>query len=169
MVIAVEDLLPRQVEDPAFLDRHRIRVYRGTDPAAIDPARVDWQRLGPGRFPYRLVQEAGPGNSLGRIKLSFQNPYDIYLHDTPAKGMFGLGTRSLSSGCVRLEDAAALATLAVANDRAWDDAATQAAVAAGKTRTINLGHTIPVYIVYMTVWSGGDGELPESSLGFSER
>ena len=139
--IAAEDLVPRQQADAGFLARNRIRVFRGSGAAAqeIDPAAVDWSRLGPGRLPYRLVQDAGPGNSLGRIKLGFPNPFDIYLHDTPAKGMFGLTTRWLSSGCVRLEDAPALATLLMAGDRQWDDGDTQTAVAAGRTRTINLG------------------------------
>jgi murein L,D-transpeptidase YcbB/YkuD len=159
--IAVEDLLPRQREDPQFLPRHRIRVFTGNGPAVREVAATSmtWNGLDPLRFPYRLVQDAGAANSLGRIKIAFENPFDIYLHDTPAKGMFDLSTRTLSSGCVRLEDAAALATLLMANDRPWNESDTAARVQVGETRTLNLERTLPIYLVYMTVWSDGDGEL----------
>jgi murein L,D-transpeptidase YcbB/YkuD len=156
--IAVEDLLPRQQDDPAFLARNGIAVLAGSGDA-LRAADVDWARLDADRFPYRLVQAAGPGNSLGRIKIAFDNPYDIYLHDTPIKGLFAFATRTFSSGCVRLEDAQRLATLLLAQDRTWTDADTAAEIAASATRTLNLARRVPIYLVYMTVWSGEDGEL----------
>ena len=161
VTIAVEDLLPQQRDDPSFLRRHRIRVFEGggTGAREVDPAHIDWSRLGPERFPYRLVQDAGAGNSLGRIKLAFDNPFDIYLHDTPAKGMFGLNTRSLSSGCVRLADAPTLTTLLLSGERAWTDADTAAHASATRTETINLKRGLPVYLVYLTAWAGADGEI----------
>jgi murein L,D-transpeptidase YcbB/YkuD len=156
--LAVEDLLPRQRADAGFLARGGFRVY-GASGAEIAPARVDWWRLGPDRFPYRLVQDAGPGNSLGRIKIAFANDHDIYLHDTPVRGLFGLDGRWLSSGCVRLEEAAALATRVLALDREWSEADTVAAIAAARTRTINLRRTTPAWLVYITTWVEDDGEL----------
>jgi murein L,D-transpeptidase YcbB/YkuD len=159
--IAVEDLLPQQQHDRGFLPRHRVRVFTGAPPAVqeIDPAGVPWERLGPDRFPYRLVQDAGPGNSLGRIKIAMDNPFDIYLHDTPAKRMFDLSARTLSSGCVRLEDAAGLATLLLSGDRAWTAAETAARTSATETQTINLKRRLPIYIVYLTAWSDAAGEI----------
>ncbi len=159
--IAVEDLLPQQRDDPQFLHRHRIRVYEGSaeDAREVSAAHVDWKRLGPDRFPYRLVQDAGPGNSLGRIKLAFDNPFDIFLHDTPAKGMFGLNTRSLSSGCVRLADAPALTALLLAAERPWTDADTAAHIEAPRTETIRLERGLPVYLVYLTAWADPDGSI----------
>jgi murein L,D-transpeptidase YcbB/YkuD len=156
--IAVQDLLPRQQEDPDFLARNRIRVL-GHDGAPVHASGIDWSRLGPGRFPYRLVQAAGPGNSLGRIKLSFDNPYDIYLHDTPARGMFGLPTRTLSSGCVRLEDAPGLATRLLSQDRPWTETDTAARTRDTATRTLAVTRGLPVYLVYLAAWRGDDGEL----------
>lgn len=157
-LIAREDLLPRQLEDPTFLSRNGIRVY-GASGRELDPARVDWERANTARFPYRLVQDAGPGNSLGRIRLSFDNPYDIFLHDTPARGLFGLDSRWLSSGCVRLENAPALTTLLVGHDRSWTEEQTRAAINARETRTISLERTVPVYVVYLTAWADDAGAL----------
>ncbi len=159
--IAVEDLLPQQQADPGFLQRHGIRVFSdaGGSTREVPASQVNWSRLGRGRFPYRFVQDAGPGNSLGRIKLAFENPYDIYLHDTPAKGLFDLATRTLSSGCVRLENAPALATLLLANDQAWRDEDTAENIHRRKTRALKLQHTTPLYLVYITVWANEAGEL----------
>ncbi|MCK6370151.1 MAG: L,D-transpeptidase family protein [Gammaproteobacteria bacterium] len=158
-IIAVEDLLPRQVEDPSFLARRGFEVLAGSGDReqAVDPSTVDWGKLGAGYFPYRLRQAPGPGNSLGRIKIGWDNPYDIYLHDTPARGLFGLGRRTLSSGCVRLEDAQALAAFLLQIDRGWSAEETARRVEDSATRVINLGRQVPVFIVYLTAWASADG------------
>ena len=155
--IATEDLLPRQLENPEFLASNGFRVL-GARGQVLDPAAIDWRKYGPERFPVRLVQSPGPANSLGRIKLSFDNPYDIYLHDTPVRGLFSLMTRSLSSGCVRLEEAERLATTLIARERPWSTADSSTAIDAGSTRQINLRKGLPVYLVYITVWTE-DGAL----------
>ncbi len=159
--IAVEDLLPRQQQDRLYLARHAIRVFNGSPdaPQELDPANIDWASLGPGRFPYRLRQDAGPANSLGRIKLAMDNPFDIYLHDTPARALFDLASRTLGSGCVRLEDAARFTTFLLAGDREWTAADTEARIASGETTTLNLQHTLPIWIVYLTAWADADGTV----------
>jgi len=156
--LALEDLLPRQQADPAFLARNGIRVF-GASGAQLPPARLDWSRLGGGPLPYRLVQDPGPANSLGRIKIAFANDQDIYLHDTPVRGLFALNSRWLSSGCVRLEDAATLATRLLALERPWSAEDTAGAVSSGTTRTINVASGTPVWLVYLTTWIEDDGEL----------
>jgi murein L,D-transpeptidase YcbB/YkuD len=157
--IAVEDLLPYQQEDSGYLARHRIRVLSGSNQREIDPAAVDWKRLGPDYFPYRLRQDAGPGNSLGRIKLAMDNPFDIYLHDTPARGLFDLNSRTLGSGCVRLEDAESLTTLVLSADRTWTAADTAERIARGRTEVINLTRGVPIYLVYLTAWVDDEGAV----------
>jgi murein L,D-transpeptidase YcbB/YkuD len=42
---------------------------------------------------------------MGHLKFGFPNADDIYLHDTPVKTAFNSDDRSLSHGCIRLEDA----------------------------------------------------------------
>ena len=50
----------------------------------------------------RLVQLPGPKNSLGQVKFDMRNDQAIYLHDTPAKALFGRPERHRSHGCVRV-------------------------------------------------------------------
>jgi murein L,D-transpeptidase YcbB/YkuD len=157
--IAVEDLLPRQQEDAGYLARHRFRVLDSGGTREFDPATIDWQALGPERFPYRLRQDAGPGNSLGRVRLALDNPFDIYLHDTPARALFDLSSRTLGSGCVRLEDAAALTTLLLSADRPWSAEDTAQRMASSRTTTIDLARGLPIYIVYLTAWVADDGTV----------
>src|SRR5690606_12536964 len=82
-----------------------------------------------------------------------------YLHDTPSKGLFDLNRRTLSSGCIRLQDAAALATLLLARDRDWDAADTAAATSRSNTQVLNLRRRLPVYVVYLTSWVDADGTV----------
>jgi len=149
--IAVEDLLPSQQEDATFLARLGIRVF---DPAGReqDATRVDWQRLSADRFPWRLRQDPGPLNSLGRLKFVLANPWDIFLHDTPSRRLFDLNSRTLSSGCVRLEEPEALARALGA-----DPARLSAALAGTRTETLALVAPTPLYVVYLTAWVTPDG------------
>jgi murein L,D-transpeptidase YcbB/YkuD len=154
--IAVEDLLPAQQADAEFFSRLDIRVFRGsgTDPRELDPRRIDWRRLGAEHFPYRLRQNPGPLNSLGRYKLVMDNSWDIYLHDTPSRRLFELSSRTLSSGCIRLEQPEALVQRLLAGSPL--PAGTEDG---SKTRSIMLARPIPVYIVYLTAWVSPAGEV----------
>ncbi|MEZ5566306.1 MAG: L,D-transpeptidase family protein [Gammaproteobacteria bacterium] len=155
--IAVEDLLPWQQEDATFLARLGIRVFNSSG-HEVDAARINWQQLDPDHFPYRLRQDPGPVNSLGRIKFVMQNPWSIYLHDTPSRRLFDLNSRTLSSGCVRLEKPEELAhrLLAGAASGEIDPQIVPAGVSADdvpvKTRIIPLPRAITVYVVYLTSW-----------------
>ncbi|QOJ32652.1 MAG: L,D-transpeptidase family protein [Gammaproteobacteria bacterium] len=157
--IAVEDLLPREQEEPGFLAARGFHVFAAGSGRQLAVDAVPWSRLDAEHFPYRLRQDPGPGNALGRVKIAWDNPYDIYLHDTPSKGLFDLNRRTLSSGCIRLQDAAALATLLLSRDRRWDAAATAAAIDRGSTQVLNLRHRLPVYVVYLTAWVEADGSV----------
>ena len=44
------------------------------------------------------------------MKFLFPNPYDVYLHDTPADALFAREGRAFSHGCIRLEKPEALAS-----------------------------------------------------------
>jgi murein L,D-transpeptidase YcbB/YkuD len=75
------------------------------DDTLLDPAKVDWHAVAEGREMVRVRQLPGPANSMGRLKIPFPNPDDLYLHDTPTKSLFAKDDRNLSHGCIRLEDA----------------------------------------------------------------
>jgi len=161
LTIAVEDLLPRQINDPGFLDRNGIRVYHGAarDPQQIPAGDVAWAELAADRFPYVLVQDPGPSNSLGRVKFVMDNPFDVYLHDSPAWRLFYLSARTLSSGCVRLADAPALVQELMQRDRELAQRDVKTLLGPGRTLYVDLERPVPVYIVYFTTWVDADDQL----------
>lgn len=151
--IAVEDLLPWQQEDPGFISRLDIRLFNAAG-QEVDPRSFDWARLDANHFPYRLRQDPGPLNALGRLKFVLHNPWDIYLHDTPSRRLFDLNSRTLSSGCIRLAEPEKLALALGA-----DPASLAAALASDATSTLRLPQPVPVYAVYLTSWVGEDGTV----------
>jgi murein L,D-transpeptidase YcbB/YkuD len=106
-----------------------------------------------------IRQKPGGQNSLGKVKFMFPNSNNIYLHDTPAKGLFNQDDRAFSHGCVRVEKARELA-LAITKDQAgWDAAKVDAAMNAGKESTFSLKRKIPVYLTYFTAWADENGNV----------
>ena len=103
----------------------------------------------------RLQQKPGPGNSLGRIKFDFNNPYGVYLHDTNAKTAFGRDARQISHGCVRVEKPEELANLLFGpgSDRVAQGLAQTA------TERAALPEKMPVMLLYWTVFVGADGQV----------
>ncbi|MEQ1725850.1 MAG: L,D-transpeptidase family protein [Sphingopyxis sp.] len=99
----------------------------------------------------RFRQRPGPGNSLGRMKLVMPNGHAIFLHDTPSQSLFANPMRAYSHGCVRVNQALDFATALLSAREGWTRATTDAAVASGRTQTVDLPAPIPVYIGYFTV------------------
>lgn len=89
------------VRDPGYLKRNGYQVLKNG--VEINPYSINWRKLKPGNIPYTIRQNAGDDNSLGRIKFTFKNPFDVYLHDTPLKSKFKLNNRAVSHGCVRVQ------------------------------------------------------------------
>jgi murein L,D-transpeptidase YcbB/YkuD len=158
--IAGKDLLPKIQADPSFLARQNFRVYEGWGANAreISPYAVDWASLSEDHFPLRLRQEPAGRNALGRVKVMFPNAESVYIHDTPAKGLFGRSARSFSSGCVRVEDPLTLAGLLLGRQN-WDQARLADAVASQQRQVVVLEEPVPVYLVYFTAWTTADGDL----------
>ncbi len=107
---------------------------------------------------YRIVQEAGPNNALGRVKFMFPNGHAIYLHDTPSKGLFSHGTRAYSHGCVRVQNPLKLAEV-VLNKPSWDQAGINRILATNQTRYVNLDDHLPVILYYLTAKADADGKV----------
>jgi len=158
--LAVEDVLPKIQRDPRYLKQHNIHVLTSHDGAwqEVDPQSIDWGKLSKNHFPYYLREDPGPLNPLGRIKFMFPNRHDVYLHDTPAHQLFDAPTRGFSAGCIRVQDALGLAEYLL-RDAGWDQRRLQAALATGKTTTVNLPKPLPIYIGYWTAWVAQDGSV----------
>ncbi|HJR57259.1 MAG TPA: L,D-transpeptidase family protein [Rhizomicrobium sp.] len=155
--IATREMLPKLKRNPAWLKSQNIILLDGPpgDPHGL---KVNWRGLSAGNFPYRLQQLPGPDNSLGLIKLELPNRFDVYLHDTPGKAAFAAPRRALSHGCVRVERILSLAAHALSQDSIAAAIRISDAIAAGKTRTLPLAQTLPVYFLYMTAEANTLGE-----------
>ncbi len=159
--IAVEDILPKARRDPGYIARERIRVFENWSHGAaeLDPAEIDWSRITPQNFRFKLKKDPGAHNDLGRFKFMFPNKFSVYLHDTTSRRLFERNARSYSSGCIRVEKPFDLAEYVLRDAPAWTSDAIRAAVASGERRTAVLPKRIPVHLLYLTAWVDGEGEL----------
>jgi murein L,D-transpeptidase YcbB/YkuD len=156
--IAVSEYLVELKKDSSALKRHGLRLLKGPEshPVEIDPATVNWKKLGDDDFPYRLRQDPGPDNALGRVKFELTNDFHIYLHDTPARSLFGHVDRDLSHGCIRVESPLDLARqlLGDATPDVLSDALDQK-----EERHIGVKPPVPIHILYLTAWADDAGGL----------
>lgn len=106
--IFARDLLERFRADPGLVERQGFIVLDRAG-KTVDPRAVDWASVPADAPTYRLCQEPGPSNALGRIKFLFSNAHGVYLHDTASPQLFEKARRAFSSGCVRVERALELA------------------------------------------------------------
>ena len=101
----------------------------------------------------KYVQASGPKNSLGLVKFDMEDKQQIYLHDTPAKALFGTPERHRSHGCVRVENALQFAGMLAKQDGVLDQL--QKALAKRDETWVKLKTEIPVRLLYHTVfWDG---------------
>ncbi len=106
----------------------------------------------------RLQQASGPTNSLGRLKFDFDNPFAVYLHDTPARGKFASYDRLASHGCIRLEKPVPLADLMLQSNPDYSGDV-QTLIDAGKTQRVALSQQVAVYLLYWTAFAGNNGVM----------
>ncbi|MBI2487172.1 MAG: L,D-transpeptidase family protein [Deltaproteobacteria bacterium] len=159
--IFAEEKLPKIKKDPEYFSKDKIKVLKGWSPKVqeIDPTTIDWSKVTEHNFSYRLRQEPGSGNPLGRIKFMFPNPYHVYLHDTPQKNLFSRTDRNLSHGCIRIEKPLDLAEYVLHLDPAWTPQKIRNSINKGLTQSVGLPEPIPVYLVYFTAWVDDDGSI----------
>lgn len=158
--MAVDDFVPRQINDPSFFERKSIKLFRGWKEAReIDPKTVDWSQLDKENFPYWLRQEPGPKNALGRVKFLFSNPYEIYLHGTPDKHLFERTVRAFSSGCIRVKDPVQLAAYLLNDGTQQMEEEILANIHLGGNQSMQIPISVPIYLVYWTAWVDQDGGI----------
>ena len=106
-----------------------------------------------------VVQQPGPGNSLGLMKLEMPNAQAIFFHDTPSRHLFANDNRALSHGCIRTERALELAmTMTILGKGATKDEAV-AISSSGKYTKVMMEKQWPAYITYFTMASDINGEM----------
>ena len=150
----VRSLIAKNVLDQGlgYLKSHGYQVMAADsdDDRLLDPSEVDWHAVAAGTFQVRVRQLPGPANSMGRVKFGFPNAYDIYLHDTPMKQLFAQDDRTISHGCIRLEDAERLAR--------WMMGGAPQAESKTPEQNVTLPTPVPIYVTYLTA-QAHDGQL----------
>ncbi len=146
----VRSLIARNVLDEGlgYLSRQGYQVLAADGSRQVlDPTTVDWHAVAGGRQNVLVRQLPGPRNSMGRIKIGFPNSSDIYLHDTPNKDLFAQDDRTLSHGCIRLQDAERLGRWLMGRE---PQAATN-----DPEQNVLLPSPVPIYVTYLTAQANG--------------
>ena len=174
-----EEIVYKMKKDSTYLTSHNFKVYLNDEEINSDSITV--KDLLVERVPYRIVQDPGAGNALGKIKFIFNNPFGIYLHDTPNRPPFKYDNRAVSHGCVRVENPMPLAEFLLRDHPKWNldflkieiglkvennEVVSEYAkkreslrkyASLGKTTDVLLLKKIPLYIDYYTAWVDENG------------
>lgn len=139
--IITNEILPKLDKDPNYLIDNDMEVVSGSweNPRSL-----------------RIRQRPGAGNALGHMKFQMQNQWNIYLHDTPSRSFFAKDDRYFSHGCVRVHQPQELAVNLLKNTSVED---INADIASGETRTVKLDKSLPVFVLYWSVFTGKDGNI----------
>ena len=89
----------------------------------------------------------------------FPNPFNVYLHDTPARALFDRSVRSFSHGCIRVEEPETLAALLLRDQPGWTRRVIERAIERGERQVLGLAAPIPVHLTYLTSWVDQAGRL----------
>ncbi|MDL2144995.1 L,D-transpeptidase family protein [Flavobacterium tructae] len=146
--ILKEDVVPAMKRNRNYLANKNITIY-DTAGKVVDPNA--WNENKPGN--YRYVQSPGYNNALGLMKILFPNNHSVYLHDTNHRNNFGRNNRSLSSGCVRVENPLELAEHILGDSTNWSKDKIDTIIASKKTTSIRITKKYALYQWYWTAWS----------------
>jgi murein L,D-transpeptidase YcbB/YkuD len=154
--IAGKEELQELRKNPDYLVERNIRLFSNwqEDGVELDSTVMDWHLVSPSEMArFKLRQDPGPTNALGRVKFVFPNRYAVYLHDTPAKKLFSEQTRSFSHGCIRVSEPEKLAVFLLNETGSeWDTARVNDLINLGKRKVLRIRPPIPVHITYQTAW-----------------
>jgi murein L,D-transpeptidase YcbB/YkuD len=150
-----KDLIPKMKANPSYLVEEKIHIL-DKDGQEVSPSSINWNSDEATHFSYR--QEPGSElDALGFVRINIANPYGVYMHDTPEKGVFGDDFRFVSSGCVRVQDVRDYVAWLLKDNPGWTRDQIDAVIRSGEQQNVKLTQPIPVYWVYITAWATPDG------------
>ncbi|MEO0945257.1 MAG: L,D-transpeptidase family protein, partial [Pseudomonadota bacterium] len=152
--IATKEYLPLLQENPNAVGHLRLVDARGR---VVGRDGIDFSQFDEKTFPFDLKEPPSQGNALGLVKFMFPNRHNIYLHDTPAKRLFGRETRAFSHGCVRLNDPFDFAYELLSKQERNPQAFFRTQLNTGKETFVNLDEHVPVHLVYRTAFTQAKG------------
>ncbi|MGB0411356.1 MAG: L,D-transpeptidase family protein [Pikeienuella sp.] len=157
--IATKEILPELQANPNYLAEKNMELIGVNGAIPPEPLLADWSLYDQSSFPFRIKQNPGAGNALGRVKFMFPNQFSIYLHDTPSKRLFAKDARAFSHGCVRVQDPMQLARVLLAPK--YDDPAgvIERILAKGDEAYMHLAEPMPVHLTYRTAWVDDGGTM----------
>lgn len=146
-----EDVVPAATKNRNYFAGKNIKIYNGSG------AEVSAWAWNPEKANnYRYVQSPGTFNSLGMVKIIFPNHYSVYLHDTNHREYFDKVNRSLSSGCVRVQDPLELTEYLLDNKIDWSLEKITEILQNGKTQNAKIKNNVLIHQLYWTAWSEGN-------------
>ena len=157
--IAREEIIPKLRKRPSAYASEGFEIVSGgeADATRYPFTEANLQRVVAGAL--RIRQRPGPDNPLGGVKLVFPNPYNVFLHGTPAAELFARTRRDFSHGCIRVEHPAALVRFALDDSVTWSPAAIDSAMTGEVTRHVRLPRPVAVYVLYLTAVVGRDDQV----------
>jgi murein L,D-transpeptidase YcbB/YkuD len=158
------DLIPKgremQPKGQDVLAKYKIDAY--ADHAAyqkgarLNPMQINWSSDAP--LHYFYVQNAGPDNPLGYVKINFASPHGVYMHDTPGQSIFNNSFRAESSGCVRVQNVHQLVAWLL-EDNGWTVPQVLRMKQTGERLFVRLKRPVPLFWTYVTAWGTPDGTV----------
>ncbi len=146
--LATKDILPKLKINPSYIVAQNIKVFQGTH--SVNPYNIHWNRYSENNFPFTLRQEPNKNNALGTVKFMFPNVHAVYLHDTPAKGIFYQDVRSESSGCIRVSKPKELAVSLLENT--VSETRINQIFALNVNKALYIKEPVPISIEYLTAF-----------------
>jgi hypothetical protein len=138
-----------------FLRDQRMRVYDGYNGPELDPRSINWRSVSADQLFIR--QDPGEDNAMATVKINFNSPFGIYLHDTPTKSLFGTGARYLSSGCVRVDQVSLLVDWILNGQDGWGAGRIQSVAETKERLDVTVQNAPQLRVAYLTAWSTGQG------------
>jgi len=153
--IIKKDLIPKMLANPGYLAENKIRIFTN-DGQEVSAQKVNWKTDEATRYQFRQ-DPGGEFNSLGFVRINIANPYGVYMHDTPAKGIFGDDYRFVSSGCMRVQNVRDYVEWLLKDTPGWAREQIDEAIQSGQRLDARLTKPVPVFWVYITAWATPDG------------
>ncbi|MGL4440215.1 MAG: L,D-transpeptidase family protein [Bosea sp. (in: a-proteobacteria)] len=152
-----KDLIPKMRKEPSYLTENKIRII-GAGGNIIPPETVNWNSDEATRYTFRQ-DPGGEFNSLGFVRINIPSPHGVYMHDTPAKGIFGDDYRFVSSGCVRVQNVRDYIQWLLKDTPGWDRSRIDQVFESGERINAPIPGGVPVYWVYVTAWGTAEGDV----------
>jgi murein L,D-transpeptidase YcbB/YkuD len=156
-------LIPKFRTEPAYIGEndYLLLARAGDNKSAVDPGKIDWEKITVANFRWAVRQKPGPKNVLGRVVFWFPSKYNVFIHDTAAPELFEDGVRYFSSGCIRVDSAVYMAMLLLRtqDEGSWTEEKINGIIATNEPYKIAFKQPVHVHITYFTAWTDMKGRV----------